>query len=231
MATIKKATVEKKPTVIKKTEPNIQEKPMLDMDTVNKMIQLAVAQALESTKSKEIENNAEVVKVDFEKKRREVDTTGIEKCKVVLTNNTFGKFVVGLKKSRSGGALFLGTMDEHGDSCELEYSEYIEYASQNLKFFKSGELVISDVIGYDYDSFILKNNLAHLYLDKYKVTELENIFDAPYNEFSDFLNANTSIFETALILSCELYKVGKFNHGDKQAFFRNIVGANSLPYN
>jgi len=179
----------------KKDEVNIEE-----------MVAKAVANALEESNKKHKEEIKEL-----EKKLKSGSKKDIQDVSVEVTNNTLGAFVVGSKR----GAIITRVLREYGDSTLLDYKDFRLYYSEHRKFFESGELTITDVIG-DMTVEEICDNLKFEPLDK----DYKDLLEGDYKQFQEFLDENDKCLDNVLDHALQLHKKGKFDYGDKRDYFR-----------
>ena len=186
--------------------------PEIDMQ---EMIAKAVAMALAENEKKHAEE-IENIKKQYKPK------PSINEIQVEIKNNTFGVFIIGDRKGKASQVFY--RLPEHGDTTLVDYADFRAYYSQNSKFFKSGELIISDVYGdISFDDFIKKLGLTKLYSNKISVKDINSILEADYKDFEEFMNDNDSMIDLVAEYALKAFKNDKFNYGDKQNYFRTKI--------
>jgi len=194
------------------TTKNKDEDKGLDIE---KLIAKAVASALDESEKK---HEKEID--DLKKQINHTDKEDFDNARVEIMNNTYSTFIMSGRKGKSANVFY--KLESYGDTSILDYEEFRNYYSQNSKRFKSGELLITDVIGNITKKDLLERlKLNKLYIGKISFDNYKSILTCDYKEFEDFIEDNPSTFENLLEHSVEMNKKGQFNYGDKQNFFRN----------
>ena len=181
--------------------------------SMEEMIAKAVTIAIENSEKK---HKAELKKIQNNNSSFSKDDIRIE-----VMNNTHGVFIIGGKKGKMASIFF--RLTDYGDTALLDYEEFRAYYSQSSRVFKSGELIIKEVIGMDLDDFAKRVGMSKLYSGDIKLNDMSTIFKADYEVFEKFIDGNVSLITIVLEHALEAYKKGEFNYGDKQNYFRAKV--------
>lgn len=192
---------------------SIDEEKKTENVNIEEMIQKAVSQAL-SENEKKHKKEIEELKSKLESKdKKDIRFNDIM---IEITNNTHGAFVIGSKR----GNITTRVLKDFEDNTLMDYKEFRMYYSENRRFFKRGELLITDVIGdldlkQIYDKLKIKD-----FNEGYDFETYEELLLGKYNDFEKFLKDNDDCLDNMLDHAMHLYKQGKFNFNDKINFFR-----------
>jgi hypothetical protein len=186
-----------------------------DID-IEKLVSDAIDKAL---KDKEKEHDKEIKKL---KEQIKNSNSNLDDIRVEVMNNTFSIFIMSGRKGKSANIFY--KLESHGDTAILDYEEFRNYYAQNSKHFKSGELLITDVIGgAEVKDVLEKVKLDYLYEGKLSLEKYDEILNADYKDFEDFIKEYPQTFDNLLEHAVQLHKKAKFNYGDKQNYFRQAI--------
>jgi hypothetical protein len=192
-----------------KGSSNKKEETKKDEINIEELVAKAVADALaenEKRHKKEIK--------ELEEKLKSGKSSDLKDISIEITNNTLGAFVVGSKR----GAITTRVLRSYKDSTLLDYKDFRLYYSENRRFFKSGELLITDVVGDSTVDEVCENI-------KFKPIEqdYDELLSGDYENFKEFLDKNKDSIDNMLDHALELHKKGKFDFASKRDYFRRVT--------
>ena len=145
-----------------------------------------------------------------------------DNTKIRVRNNIDGKFI--FSDDRGKIRVFVN-LPSYGDTIVLDYDEVRVLNNCKGNYFKTGTLVVEDVVS-DIDLTIQDIyrdlRVEKIYNSKINPNNFEKLMsdDVSYKDFETYLMKNKDVAETVLIISCIMYRQGRFNDNAKMHFFK-----------